>query len=85
MGGNNFWSISIDQCTDDIEHVLALLPGTFGEAMGGPQICHAFTMMEKSFGIPTILFYLASDANKNKRGDDLNYQTILLCTIPYLK
>ena len=29
-------------------------------------------MVGKSFGIPTILFYLASDANKNKRVGDLN-------------
>jgi len=29
-------------------------------------------MVGKSFGIPTILFYLASDADKNKREDDLN-------------
>ena len=43
-----------------------------GEAMVRPPICHAFTMVGKSFGIPTILFYLASDANKNKRVGDLN-------------
>jgi hypothetical protein len=40
--------------------------------MEGPQICHAFIMVEKSFDIPAILFYLASNANKNKWEDHLN-------------
>jgi hypothetical protein len=40
--------------------------------MGWPPIHqHAFTMAGKSFGIPAILFYLGSGANKNKRGDDI--------------
>ncbi len=38
--------------------------------MDGPPICRAFIMVGKSFDIPAILFYLASDANKNKREDD---------------
>jgi hypothetical protein len=40
--------------------------------MGRPPICHAFTMVRKSFCIPAILFYLASDANKSKWGDALS-------------
>jgi hypothetical protein len=43
-----------------------------GEAMDVLPICHAFIMVEKTFDIPSILFYLASDANKNKQEDDLN-------------
>ena len=39
-----------------------------GEAMGGPPICYAFTMVGKSSGIPAILFYQASNTNKNKLG-----------------
>jgi hypothetical protein len=42
-----------------------------GESMDGPPICHAFIMVEKSFDIPAILFYLASEADKNKQEDDL--------------
>jgi hypothetical protein len=42
-----------------------------GEAMDGPPICHAFIMVEKIFDIPAILFYLASDASKNKQEDNL--------------
>ncbi len=42
-----------------------------GEAMDGLQICHAFIMEEKSFDIPAILCYLASNANKKMREDDL--------------
>ena len=41
--------------------------------MGGLPNYHAFTMVGKSFCIPTILFYHASDANKNKRGDDIKF------------
>jgi len=36
--------------------------------MGGPPICHAFTMVVgKSFGIPAILFYQANVAKKSKQ------------------
>jgi hypothetical protein len=34
-------------------------------------------MVGKSFGMPSILFYLASDANFNKRGDDLNLEKLI--------
>ncbi len=48
--------------------------------MGGPPICHAFIIVGKSFDIPAILVYLASDANKNKREDDLKVDfTLVLC------
>jgi hypothetical protein len=40
--------------------------------MGGPPICHAFIMVGKSFHIPAMLFYLASNANKNKWEDDID-------------
>ena len=46
------------------------LAGYIGEAMGGPPICHAFTMVGKSFDIPAILLYQQA-ATKNKRKDDL--------------
>ena len=46
------------------------LAGYIGEAMDGPPIHHAFIMAGKSFDIPAILFFLASDANKSKREDD---------------
>jgi hypothetical protein len=52
-----------------------------GEALDGPPICHAFIMVEKSFNIPAILFYLASNAYKNKREYDLNNTRLyFLCT-----
>jgi hypothetical protein len=43
------------------------LAGYIGETMGGPPICHAFSMMGKSFGIPTILFYLSRDLHIQRR------------------
>jgi hypothetical protein len=55
--GNDFWRISINQCTGS-------LAGYIGEAMGGPPICPAFTIVGKSFGISAIIFYIASNANK---------------------
>jgi hypothetical protein len=48
------------------------LASYIGEAMDGLPIFHAFIMVEKSFDIPPILFYLASDANKNKQEDSFN-------------
>ena len=33
----------------------------------------AFVMVKESFVVPARLFYLASDANKNKRLDHLKY------------
>jgi hypothetical protein len=47
-----------------------------GEAMDGPPIHHAVIMVEKSFDIPAILFYLASNANKNKWEDTLKATSI---------
>jgi len=38
-------------------------------------IHHAFIMVGMSFDIPIILFYLAIEANKNKREYDLNSLT----------
>jgi hypothetical protein len=70
-GKGGLWKISgAFQSTNALttSSKLGSLAGYIGEAMGGPPICHAFTMVGKSFGIPAILFYLASDANKNKRG-----------------
>ncbi len=56
------------------------LAGYIGETMGGPPICHAFIIVGKSFDIPAILVYLASNANKNKREDDLKVDfTLVLC------
>jgi hypothetical protein len=61
------------------------------EAMNRPQICHALIMVENSFDIPVILFYLDSIADKNKQEDDLklvhkrkNFPitiTLLLCKL----
>jgi hypothetical protein len=42
------------------------LAGYIWEAMGGPPICHAFTMMGKSFGIPAILFYISRDLHTRR-------------------
>ncbi len=73
------WKISINQCTDIIALVSVLLPGTLaGEAMGGPPSSHAFIMVGTSFANSAILFYLASNANKNKWEDNLNNSTIVL-------
>ena len=54
------------------QHCLGVgsLVGYIGEAMDGLPIRCAFFVVGKSFDIPAILFYLASDANKNKREDD---------------
>ena len=41
-------------------------------------------MMKESFRGPTILFYLASDANKNKREDDLN-RSLELSLLSYVE
>ncbi len=41
--------------------------------MDEPPFSLAFVMVKESFVVPTILFYLASDANKNKRLDHLKY------------
>jgi hypothetical protein len=49
----------------------SLARGYIGEAVDGPPVCHAFIMVEKSFDIPAILFYLASNANNNKQQDHL--------------
>jgi hypothetical protein len=38
-----------------------------------PPFSLAFVMVKESFADPAILFYLASDANKNKREDNLNH------------
>jgi hypothetical protein len=38
-----------------------------------PFFSLAFVMVKESFAVPAILFYLASDANKNKRQDHLNF------------
>ena len=46
--------------------------------MDGHPIRHAFIMVGKSFDIPAILFYLASGANKNKRGGDIKTGTQLI-------
>jgi hypothetical protein len=40
--------------------------------MDEPPFSLAFVMVKESFIVPAILFYLASDANKNKRPDHLN-------------
>jgi hypothetical protein len=37
--------------------------------MEEPPFCLAFVMVKESFAVPAILFYLASDANKNKCQD----------------
>jgi hypothetical protein len=62
-----FRRISIDQCTDD-NIGNGSLAGYIKEAMtmNGPPICHAFIMVGKSFDIPAILFYQASNS-KNAR------------------
>ncbi len=39
--------------------------------MDKPSFSLVFVMVKESFAGPAILFYLASDANKNKREDDL--------------
>jgi hypothetical protein len=39
--------------------------------MDEPPFSLAFVMVKESFAGPAILFYLASDANKNKRQDHL--------------
>ena len=45
------------------------IAGCIGEAMGRPPICHAFSMVGKSFDVPTILFHLlASEAKKQAGG-----------------
>ena len=41
------------------------------EAMDEPPFSLALVMVKESFAGPAILFYLASDANKNKRQDHL--------------
>ncbi len=43
--------------------------------MDEPPFSLAFVMVKKSFAGPAILFYLASEANKNKRQDHLNSLT----------
>ncbi len=40
--------------------------------MDEPPFSLDFVMVKESFAGPAILFYLASDANKNKRQDHLN-------------
>ncbi len=40
--------------------------------MDEPPFSLAFVMVKESFAVPAILFYLASDANKNKSQDHLN-------------
>jgi hypothetical protein len=42
------------------------LAGYIGEAMDKPPICHALDMAKKSFDVPTMFIYLATDANKDK-------------------
>ncbi len=49
--------------------------GYIGEAMDEPPFSLAFVMVKKSFVVPAILFYLASNANKNKRPDHLKGQS----------
>jgi hypothetical protein len=39
--------------------------------MDKPPFSLAFVMVKESFAVPARLFYLASDANKNKRQDHL--------------
>ena len=39
--------------------------------MDKPPFSLAFVMVKESFAVPAIQFYLASDANKNKRPDHL--------------
>jgi hypothetical protein len=53
-----------------------------GEAMDGSPIHHAFIMVEKSFDIHAILFYLASIAYKNKREDNLNLEEPIVTQPP---
>ncbi len=48
------------------------LTGYILEAIDEPPFSLAFVMVKESFVVPTILFYLASDATKNKRPDRLN-------------
>ena len=75
--------ISINRCNDDHRVSACSIAWYIWEAMDGPPIRqHAFTMVGKSFGIPAILFYLASGANKNKWGDD-NIKTRVVVTIRY--
>ncbi len=45
--------------------------------MDKPPFSLAFVMVKESFAGPAILFYLASDANKNKQEDDLNRSNVL--------
>ncbi len=40
--------------------------------MDEPPFSLAFVMVKESFVVPARIFYLASDANKNKRPDHLN-------------
>ncbi len=40
--------------------------------MDEPPFSLPFVMVKESFVVPARLFYLASDANKNKRPDNLN-------------
>jgi hypothetical protein len=40
--------------------------------MDEPPFSLAFVMVKESFVVPARLFYLASNANKNKRPDHLN-------------
>ncbi len=47
--------------------------------MDEPPFSLAFVMVKESFAGPAILFYLASDANKNKREDDLKLSSVRLC------
>ncbi len=47
------------------------LTGYIGEAMDKPPFSLAFVIVKESFVVPARLFYLASDANKNKRPDHL--------------
>jgi hypothetical protein len=40
--------------------------------MDKPSFSLAFVMVKESFAVPAILFYLASNANKNQCQDHLN-------------
>ncbi len=42
--------------------------------MDEPPFSLAFVMVKESFVVPARLFYLASNANKNKRPDNLNLE-----------
>ena len=49
--------------------------------MDEPPFSLAFVMVKESFAGPAILFYLASDANKNKCQDHLKKKTIVECSV----